>query len=41
MDDKQLQEAVQRELNWDPQVDAAHIGVAARSGAVTLTGHVS
>lgn len=41
MDDKQLQKAVQRELEWDPQVDSAHIGVAARSGAVTLTGHVS
>ena len=41
MEDKQLQEAVQRELDWDPQVDSAHIGVAARSGAVTLTGHVS
>jgi osmotically-inducible protein OsmY len=30
-----------RELEWDPSVDAAHIGVAAKDGAVTLTGHVS
>ena len=39
--DKALQEAVMRELEWDPSVDAAHIGVAAKDGAVTLTGHVS
>jgi osmotically-inducible protein OsmY len=38
--DKALQEAVMRELEWDPSVDAAHIGVIARDGAVTLTGHV-
>jgi osmotically-inducible protein OsmY len=41
MEDKQLQQAVQRELDWDPQVNSAHIGVAARNGAVILTGHVS
>lgn len=41
MSDKALQEAVMRELEWDPSVDAAHIGVAAKDGAVTLTGHVS
>jgi osmotically-inducible protein OsmY len=41
MDDKALQEAVMRELHGDPAVDAAHIGVAAAGGAVTLTGHVS
>lgn len=41
MNDKTLQEAVMRELEWDPQVDAAHIGVSAKGGAVTLTGHVS
>lgn len=40
MDDKSLQEDVMDELTWDPEVDAAHIGVAARDGAVTLTGHV-
>jgi osmotically-inducible protein OsmY len=40
MDDKALQEAVRRELEWDPKVNAAHIGVIAKDGAVTLTGHV-
>ena len=28
------------ELNWEPSVIAAHIGVAANAGVVTLTGHV-
>ena len=28
------------ELGWEPSVDAAHIGVAANAGVVTLTGHV-
>jgi osmotically-inducible protein OsmY len=41
MEDKRLQEAVMRELEWDPKVDAAHIGVSAKDGAVTLSGHVS
>jgi osmotically-inducible protein OsmY len=40
MDDKTIQEQVRRELEWDPEVDSAHIGVAAKDGAVTLTGHV-
>ncbi|MGZ4316619.1 MAG: BON domain-containing protein [Gaiellaceae bacterium] len=39
--DKRLQEAVMRELEWDPKVDSAHIGVSAKDGAVTLTGHVT
>lgn len=38
--DGQLQQAVMAELDWDPTVNAAHIGVAARDGIVTLTGHV-
>jgi osmotically-inducible protein OsmY len=41
VDDKVLQTAVMNELQWDPAVDAAHIGVSVESGAVTLTGHVS
>jgi len=41
MDDKTLQEAVIEELEWDPELDSAQIGVAAKDGAVTLTGHVS
>jgi osmotically-inducible protein OsmY len=38
--DSQLQQAVLAELSWEPSVVAAHIGVAANSGVVTLTGHV-
>jgi osmotically-inducible protein OsmY len=36
-----LQDRVTDELRWDPTVDAAHIGVAAENGAVTLSGHVA
>ncbi len=39
-DDRQLQKFVQAELGWEPSVTAAHIGVAAKDGVVTLTGHV-
>ena len=39
--DIQLQKSVLDELAWEPTVDAAHIGVAAKDGVVTLTGHVS
>jgi len=35
-----LQQAVLAELNWEPSVTAAHIGVAADAGVVTLSGHV-
>jgi osmotically-inducible protein OsmY len=38
--DKQLQDSVMFELGWEPSIDAAHIGVAANAGVVTLTGHV-
>lgn len=38
--DRQLQQDVEAELAWEPSVDAAHIGVAANDGVVTLTGHV-
>jgi osmotically-inducible protein OsmY len=38
--DSHLQQAVLDELNWEPSVTAAHIGVAANAGVVTLTGHV-
>lgn len=36
-----LQHDVLAELEWDPSVDAAKIGVTADDGVVTLTGHVS
>jgi osmotically-inducible protein OsmY len=39
--DIELQRDVQDELKWEPSVNAAHIGVAAKDGIVTLTGHVS
>ena len=38
--DVRLRDAVVRELDWDPEVDATAIGVAARDGVVTLTGYV-
>ena len=37
--DTQLQQAVLAEFAWEPSVTAAHIGVTARGGIVTLTGH--
>src|SRR5690349_20510420 len=39
--DRELQENVLDELEFEPGVDAAHIGVTARAGVVTLTGHAS
>lgn len=41
VDDAKLQSHVMDELNWEPRVDAAHIGVAVRNGVVSLTGHVA
>lgn len=38
--DVQLREAVQRELDWDPEVSAGNIAVMASDGAITLTGFV-
>lgn len=38
--DAQLKNDVSNELQWDPSVNAAHVGVAARDGVVTLTGHL-
>ena len=35
-----LKNAVEAELAWVPSVDAAHIGVTAENGIVTLSGHV-
>ena len=39
-EDRQLQEAVLAEFLWEPSVTAAHIGVTAHDGVVTLSGHV-
>jgi osmotically-inducible protein OsmY len=38
--DIRVRDAVRRQLDWDPEVDASAIGVAARNGAVTLTGFI-
>jgi len=38
--DVRLRNAVVRQLDWDPEVDASAIGVAARDGVVTLTGFI-
>jgi osmotically-inducible protein OsmY len=40
MTDKQLQQSVADELAWEPSVTSAHIGVTAKEGVVTLSGHV-
>ena len=40
MTDKDLRRDVLDELDFDPSLDAAHIGVAVSNGVVTLTGHV-
>ncbi len=40
MSDGSLQQAVIDELDWEPSVNAAHIGVTAKDGIVTLSGHV-
>jgi osmotically-inducible protein OsmY len=35
-----LQKAVIAELDWEPMVTSAHIGVTANNGVITLAGHV-
>lgn len=37
--DLQTRDAVLRQLDWDPDVEAGGIGVTARDGTVTLTGY--
>jgi osmotically-inducible protein OsmY len=39
--DGDLQRAVMEELDWTPEVGAAHVGVEVHDGAVTLTGEVA
>ena len=39
--DTQLQQDVLAELNWEPSVNAAQIGVEVQDGLVTLAGHVN
>src|SRR4051812_37322775 len=40
-EDEGLQLRVLKELEYDPRVDAARVGVAAKGGVVTLTGEVA
>jgi osmotically-inducible protein OsmY len=41
MNDKDLRQLVIDELDYEPSIDAADIGVAAENGVVTLSGHVA
>lgn len=38
--DKKIQEDVMLEIDWDPEVDSAGVGVAVEDGIVTLSGQV-
>jgi osmotically-inducible protein OsmY len=38
--DVRLRDAVVQQLDWDPEVDASAVGVAARDGTVTLAGFI-
>jgi osmotically-inducible protein OsmY len=40
MSDLSIKQDVEAELQWEPSVDAATIGVAVKEGIVTLTGRV-
>ena len=40
MTDRELQEHVQKALDWEPSVDAADIGVSVDNGVVTIRGDV-
>jgi osmotically-inducible protein OsmY len=39
--DVKVRNAVMRQLEWDPEVDASAVGVAAKDGTVTLTGYIN
>lgn len=38
--DNTIEDSVMRELDWDPEVNAAHIAVSAKDGTIVLTGTV-
>lgn len=38
--DAQLKDDVTTELEWEPSINASSVGVAVKSGVVTLTGHL-
>lgn len=39
--DRKLQEDVLQELDWEPSIDASHIGVEVNEGIVTLSGKIA
>ncbi len=41
LSDKEIQQAVLRELEWEPQVKSNEIGVAVKDGIVTLSGYAA
>jgi len=41
MNDRDIREAVEQALDWEPMIDAKAIGVSADDAVVTLTGHVA
>ena len=38
--DVRLRDAVMMQLDWNPEVDASAVGVAAKNGTVTLSGFI-
>lgn len=38
--DAQLKKDVEAELEWDPAINAAEVGVAVKDGVVTLSGRL-
>lgn len=38
--DAQLKKDVSAELEWDPSINASHVGVTVKDGVVTLAGHL-
>lgn len=38
--DKELKSDIESELEWEPSINSANIGVAVKAGVVTLTGHL-
>ncbi|MGA8556892.1 MAG: BON domain-containing protein [Candidatus Acidiferrales bacterium] len=40
MTDLELKRSVETELNWEPSVNPAEIGVVVKDGTVTLAGNV-
>jgi osmotically-inducible protein OsmY len=41
MGDRELREAIEQALDWEPIINAKGIGVSVKDGVVTLTGHVT